>query len=238
MSNTLNTPATGDGSIDATIFKREGTAPDLVLPEETPVEETPDAPPEELAATLEDQLKLHDAASQEAASETPATAEDEQLDWSSERMVKLDANFKEVTGVGIKEAYDLFAEMKQELATLRGAQQDTVLQQAANQLKEGWAVNDAEFTRRTQEVAKYVSTLGPDLQKSLDNVNGVQLVWNHLQSQRSQKATGGGGSPQLGGSPQTFSRRQVENWMVNDPDTYNKHQVAIAAARKAGTLTD
>jgi hypothetical protein len=194
----------------------------------------------EETASLQDQLALHDAMTETAAPADDATPVDDVApDWTSDRMVKMDADFKETMGVGVKEAYDMFNEIRAELTTLRETKQQDSVTQAATTIQKAWGVNDAEFTRRASEVAAYVKTLPEATQAAVDNVDGVQLVWQHLQSRRAtSNATGGKQGNTSSGTPQSFSRADITRWMMTEPATYNKYATAIAAARLAGRITD
>jgi hypothetical protein len=190
-------------------------------------------------ASLQDQLALHDAMTETAAPVDDAAPVDATPDWTSDRMVKMDADFKETMGVGVKEAFDMFNEMRAELTTLRETKQQDSVTQAAATIQKAWGVNDAEFTRRATEVAAYVKTLPEATQAAVDNVDGVQLVWQHLQARKAtSNATGGKPGNTTSGTPQSFSRADITRWMMTEPATYNKYATAIAAARLAGRITD
>jgi hypothetical protein len=251
MSDTTSAPAIEYASPVTTegdyLSSRVGSLANLEGMEGSPIanvvtpeaETTADATPEgELS--LEEQLKLHDELNPEATTEeTPeATTEDGAPDWTSEKVVQLTESFKEATGIDLKEGYELMMEMRAELSAIKEAKQGEALQVAATQLQQAWGVNDAEVNRRAVEVAAYVAKLPEATRAALDNVEGIQLAWRHIEASKATRQAQRKGAPVIDGNVQTYSRKQVNDWMFNDPATYDKHAAAIAAARKAGRLTD
>jgi hypothetical protein len=251
MSDTASAPAieyaapvTTEGDY---LSSRVGSLANLEGMEGSPIAEvvTSEAPAAgatpEGELSLEEQLKLHDELNPETTTEeTPeATTEDGTPDWTSEKLVKLTTDFKEATGIDLKEGFELVAELRAELNSMKEAKQGEALQVAATQLQQAWGVNDAEVSRRAVEVAAYVAKLPEATRAALDNVEGIQLAWRHIEaSKATRQAQRKGGAPVIDGNAQTYSRKQVNEWMFNDPATYDKHSAAIAAARKAGRLTD
>jgi hypothetical protein len=218
---------------------KTGTLVDLDLGEASPAatEETTTAPEatettsnDELS--LQEQLELHDSLNPASAEDTPteAATEDGTPDWTSEKLVKINSEFKEVTGIDLKEGYDLMVEMRAELAAIKEGKQQETLQSAATKLQEAWGVNDAEVQRRASEVAAYAAKLPESMRQAIDNVDGIQLAWQHLQTSKANRQSKGKGGVETDGNTRSYSRKQVSDWMRNDP--------AIAAARKAGRMTD
>lgn len=222
---------------------KTGTLSDLDLGETSPVATDDVAPAAEESnneLSLQEQLALHDSLNPEKPEDAPtgAAAEDGTPDWTSEKLVKINTDFKEATGIDLKEGYELMVEMRAELNAIKENKQQETLQSAATKLQEAWGVNDAEVQRRAAEVAAYAAKLPESMRQAIDNVDGIQLAWQHLQSSKANRQLKGKGGVETDGNTRSYSRKEVSEWMRNDPATYDLHAAGIAAARKAGRMTD
>lgn len=222
---------------------KTGTLSDMDLGETAEQPEATEKPATEEATelSLEEQLALHDSLNPEepAADATETTTTEEGApDWTSEKLVKINTDFKEATGIDLKEGYELMVEMRAELNAIKEGKQQETLQSAATKLQEAWGVNDAEVQRRAAEVAAYAAKLPESMRQAIDNVDGIQLAWQHLQTSKANRQLKGKGGVETDGNTRSYSRKQVSDWMRNDPATYDLHAAGIAAARKAGRMTD
>jgi hypothetical protein len=242
-ATTETTTATTEVATDF-LKSKTGTLVDLDLGETSPVATEEAATPEAEATnnelSLQEQLELHDSLNPAADEATPAdaTPEDGAPDWTSEKLIKINTEFKEATGIDLKEGYDLIVEMRAELSAIKEGKQQETLQSAATKLQEAWGVNDAEVRRRASEVAAYAAKLPESMRQAIDNVDGIQLAWQHLQTSKANRQSRGKGGVETDGNTRSYSRKQVSDWMRNDPATYDLHAAGIAAARKAGRMTD
>ena len=243
----LDTQMTETATAADFLKTKTGTLSDMDLGEISPVEtEQPDAteksPTEETAElSLEEQLALHDSLNPEEPAADPTdttTTEEGAPDWTSEKLVKINTDFKEATGIDLKEGYELMVEMRAELNAIKEGKQQETLQSAATKLQEAWGVNDAEVQRRAAEVAAYAAKLPESMRQAIDNVDGIQLAWQHLQTAKASRQLKGKGGVETDGNTRSYSRKQVSEWLRNDPATYDLHAAGIAAARKAGRMTD
>ena len=243
----LDTQTTETATATDFLKTKTGTLSDMGLGETSPVAtEQPDATEKPLTEetaelSLEEQLALHDSLNPEepAADATDTTTTEEGApDWTSEKLVKINTDFKEATGIDLKEGYELMVEMRAELNAIKEGKQQETLQSAATKLQEAWGVNDAEVQRRAAEVAAYAAKLPESMRQAIDNVDGIQLAWQHLQTAKASRQLKGKGGVETDGNTRSYSRKQVSEWLRNDPATYDLHAAGIAAARKAGRMTD
>lgn len=172
-----------------------------------------------------------------------ATDEAEPFSYESEQFKQLEKFVAEQLGIpSLKEAVESIKALQEQVASFEQARQAQTVETTANQLKAEWGVNEAEYARRVTAISDYHKGLlksNPELARKLDNVEGMQLMWNRISSKKapgiSSSSTGKSSSSRSG---PTFKKSDINNWMLNDPQTYQANAAAIAEARKAGRITN
>lgn len=176
----------------------------------------------------------------EATTVETESVEADEFSYESEQFQALEKFAKEKFGVSsLKEAVESIVSLQAKVAEFEQAQSAQTVEKTANQLKSEWNVNEAEYARRINLISDYHSKLResqPGLAKQLDNVEGMQIIWNRLQKKSPGVSSKGSKSPASSGP--TFKKSDITKWMMHEPATYQANAAAIAEARKAGRITN
>ena len=145
----------------------------------------------------------------------------------------LDVYLQAKFGAGIEEIARTF----QDLGTFR---QETTIQQEARQLQESWGIDGTEYARRMELIGEEYKLLPPEMQQSLDNAKGAQLLWAQVENKLGRQST-----PQTNVVPHiaTTQRRGTQQYdfrhseiLAMTPKQYQDNVRAITQAWSRGRV--
>lgn len=160
----------------------------------------------------------------------PENNETQKSKYSEEELTRFQEMFRDVMGI---EADQFKAQYEQ--TQIRHQQEK--LENDLQSLESSWGVSRPEVAQRLNLISEKLSTMSPELQASLNNLEGIQLIWSSILNDatrqippRFEKRTV---APTPRGQKPVFTRAEIA---AMDATTYERNIKAIEAAYAQGLV--
>lgn len=162
--------------------------------------------------------------------ETQPESETPKSKYSEEELTRFQEMFQDVMGIKPDE-------FKQQYEQNQVRHQQEKLENDLQTLESSWGIPRQEVAQRLNLVSEKLSTMSPEMQASLNNLEGIQLIWSSILNDatrqtppRFEKRTT---APVPRGQKPVFTRAEIA---AMDTQTYERNIKAIEAAYAQGLV--